>query len=532
MPPSTIPAWHISQSAYERWIEDVETPFFQGLDTGSGPLISIVLATFNTHHPWLRQALDSVLSQRYQQWQLCICDDASTDPGVVDIIEEYRRRDPRIVLCKRNENGGISAATNSAMQLADGQYLAFMDHDDCLPEHALACVVNFLESKPQVRLLYSDSDHLDEQGQRCRPFFKPAFNYDLLLAQNYFNHLTLIAAGLVRELGGLRPELDGSQDYDLVLRAIERLDDSQVAHLPQVLYHWREAPTSVSRTDIASAARAARTAVQKHLERREINATVQPARGALIYNQVNWPMCQAPPRMLVIVGADSEKSSAAAAELQRRTRFENACFIGWNAQEHPPTEFLAAQLMGWSPTGNELVCILPPAVSPAAPDWACSLAAMAARADCGCLEAAIRDQASQNILNPPQVEAPPNSTAVGSLARYWGPEKGYFASMALSREVASVAGGVLVFKMKLWQQIQDGVDAQSGHEDLYLALSLASRRAGLRNLWTPSVEFTAPGSAVASPLLSVASRSETRGGDLNYHPALAYCRAIEGESQD
>jgi Glycosyl transferase family 2 len=533
VPASTFPQWHIRQSAYGRWITEVENPFCKALEVTSGPLISIVLATFNTHHPWLRQALESVLRQRYQHWQLCICDDASTDPGVVAIIEEYRRQDSRILLCRRSDNGGISAATNNALQMAQGQYIAFMDHDDCLPDHALACVASFLESQPQARLLYSDSDHLDDQGRRCRPFFKPDFNYELLLGQNYLNHLTLMAAELVQQLGGLRSELDGSQDYDLVLRAIERLDDNQVAHLPQVLYHWREAPTSVSRTDIASAARAARAAVQQHLERRGINAVVQPAVGALIYNQVSWPPGTPAPRMLVMSAGDSEKSAAdAAAELRRHTEPGNVSCVGWNAQEQSAAEFLAAQLRNWKPCGNELVCIVPPGVSPKAPDWAGNLAAMAAREDCGCVEAAIRGVASENILNPPQVDAPVNSTAVGSLARYWGPGKGYFAGMALGREVSFAAGGVLVFKLELWLQLQDEADFPQGLEQLYRALSLASHRAGLRNLWTPSIEFTAPESAVARPSLSASPASESLYKDLNYHPALAYCRAIEGQDQD
>ncbi|MEE9415883.1 MAG: glycosyltransferase, partial [Acidimicrobiales bacterium] len=181
------------------------------------PLISVVMPTYNTPERWLRRAIDSVIEQWYPHWQLCIADDASSEAHVSKILAEYAEADNRISIKIRELNGHISAASNSALRLAAGSHVALLDHDDELAPHALFLVAQAIIGDPDVDVIYSDEDKLDHRGRRVDPHFKPDYNYDLLLGQNYLSHLTVIRRALVDDVGGFRQGFEGSQDYDLVL---------------------------------------------------------------------------------------------------------------------------------------------------------------------------------------------------------------------------------------------------------------------------------------------------------------------------
>ena len=243
----------------------------------SQPLISLVMPTYNTPKRCLERCIDSVRAQVYPNWELCIADDASTAPHVRHLLQRYAQKDARIKVTLRETNGHISAASNSALALAKGEWIALLDHDDELPPHALLTVVEAINAHPEAGLFYSDEDKIDERGQRFDPYFKPDWNYDLFLGQNMICHLGVYRAALVREVGGFRLGFEGSQDYDLALRCIERLQPSQIRHLPQVLYHWRAiaGSTAVSMDEKGYAALAAKRALQEHLARVGAEAEVE-----------------------------------------------------------------------------------------------------------------------------------------------------------------------------------------------------------------------------------------------------------------
>lgn len=241
------------------------------------PLISILLPVYNPEHAFLRTAIDSVRAQDYLRWELCIADDASTDPEVRPLLEEIANREPRIRLMVRERNGHISACSNAALALATGEWCALLDHDDALAENALAWVALDLNAHPESGLLYSDEDKIDARGARSEPFFKTDFDPELFLAQNFINHLGVYRTALLREIGGFREGLEGSQDYDLALRCIERLRPDQIRHVPRILYHWRKAAGSLAALADAKpyAREAARRAIAEHLERRQIAGRVE-----------------------------------------------------------------------------------------------------------------------------------------------------------------------------------------------------------------------------------------------------------------
>ena len=177
------------------------------------PLISVVMPVFNPPLKLLSEAIKSVKSQLYPHWQLCIADDASTNPEIAEFLSQSAR-DDRIQVVMRQENGHICAATNTALSLAKGEFVALMDHDDLLPEHALFEVVSELNRDPQVDIIYSDEDHIDDLGLMNNPYFKTDYNPDLMLAHNLVSHLGVYRRALIEEIDGFRLGYEGSQDYD------------------------------------------------------------------------------------------------------------------------------------------------------------------------------------------------------------------------------------------------------------------------------------------------------------------------------
>jgi len=201
------------------------------------PLFSVVMPVCDPPIAYLRAAVESVRAQIYPHWELCIADDASTDPDVRTYLLELER-DPDVRIANRAQRGGIVAATNAALSLARGDYVAFLDHDDTLAPQALYRFAVVAAADPDTGLLYSDEDKIgDDPAQRFDPYFKPDWSPETLLAKMYIGHLLAIRRSLVESAGGMRPAFEGSQDYDLVLRVTELTD--RIVHVPDILYHWR-----------------------------------------------------------------------------------------------------------------------------------------------------------------------------------------------------------------------------------------------------------------------------------------------------
>jgi GT2 family glycosyltransferase len=242
------------------------------------PKISVVLPLYNTPERWLRAAIESVTRQLYQNWELCIADDNSSDPTVRKIVEEYAAADPRITVVFRSTNGHIAEASNSAAALATGEFIGLLDHDDELTEHALYMVAHELNAYPQSDLIYSDEDKLTGFGLRHNPYFKSDWNPELLCAQNYVCHFTVVRSALFTQVGGFRSGFDGAQDWDLFLRIADATIPERIRHIPHILYHWRAIEGSTAQSTGAKpyVLEAQRRSVQEHLNRSgELGATVE-----------------------------------------------------------------------------------------------------------------------------------------------------------------------------------------------------------------------------------------------------------------
>ncbi|HEU4771601.1 MAG TPA: glycosyltransferase, partial [Candidatus Udaeobacter sp.] len=275
----------VAQTEYQQWFQrhrastqELERMRVEARSFVSQPLVSILTPIFDTPVPWLREAVDSVLAQIYENWELVLIDDGSTAIDLLHALPGLAARDRRIHLVTLERHQGISAALNKGLEVAKGQWLTFLDHDDVLEPDALFQNVRVLQENPELDLIYSDEDKLTEAGFDS-PILKPDWSPDFFLSCNYLCHMIFLRRDLVRAVDGFRREFDGSQDYDLLLRITERTD--RIHHIPRVLYHWRRSENS-SASDVRQKPgqlEASWRAIEAHLKRR----------GEPAHVTVDWP---------------------------------------------------------------------------------------------------------------------------------------------------------------------------------------------------------------------------------------------------
>jgi O-antigen biosynthesis protein len=292
---------------YSDWLVRYDhIPVFANLaasGTAERPCFSILLPTYNSDVNWLRACIDSVLAQTYDRWELCIADDGSDNVSTLAMLHGFEERDARVKVLLRASNGHICAATNSALSLATGEFVALLDHDDCLHPDALAELAAASLRYPEWDIIYTDEDKLDAQARRCDPYFKPDFNLDLLRGQNCITHLCAYRTSVVRDMGGFLAGYEGSQDWDLALRCAERVGSGRIGHVPRVLYHWRMAPGSTALHHEAKtyAGTAAVKAIQAHLDRTSPGARVEQIQSQPGNYRVRHVLPDPRPRVSVII---------------------------------------------------------------------------------------------------------------------------------------------------------------------------------------------------------------------------------------
>jgi len=238
------------------------------------PKISILTPVYNTDERWLRKAIESVREQVYPNWELCVVNDGSDSVSVLAVLHEYAKLDPRIRVKHLERNEGISGASNQALEMATGEFVGLLDHDDELSADALFEIARVVNQDLSVDLVYSDEDKISPTGQRQDPFFKPDWSPDLLLSANYICHFSVFRRSLLLKVGGFHRGFEGSQDYDLILRVSEYT--SRISHIPRILYHWRMTSGSTAESVQAKpyAHQAGRKALEESLKRRGIRGHV------------------------------------------------------------------------------------------------------------------------------------------------------------------------------------------------------------------------------------------------------------------
>jgi len=481
-----------------------------GQMTGA-PLISVLMPVFDPPAHLLRLAIESVRAQIYPHWELCIADDGSHDPSVRQLLTELSALDPRIRVHFRETNGHISAACNSALALATGSWVAALDHDDELPEHALAVAALELDRHPGAGMLYSDEDKIDLQGHRHGPFFKPEFDPLLLVGQNYLCHLTMIRTDLVHEIGGYREGFEGSQDWDLALRASEALDPHEIVHVPHVLYHWRAHPGSTALTQAAKpyAASAGHRAVSDHLARRGVAADVvtNPTSG---WNRVKWALPEEPPLVSIVVPTrDGLYLSRCIESITRFTTYPSyeIVIVDNGSIEHSTLEYLRSKERSTTVLRDErpfnysalnnlavgrcsgsVICLMNDDCEVLAGDWLDEMVSQLLQPAVGAVGAKLlypdgRVQHAGVVLGVTGV--------AGHGYRFADRiSDGHFGNLQLARNVSASTGACLVVRKEAWDQVR-GLDAEHlavTYNDVDLCLRI--REAGWRVVWTPFAELT------------------------------------------
>ncbi len=504
---------------------------------------SIVMPVFDPEEAHLRSALDSVLAQVYPGWQLCIADDSSTRPAVREILEEYRLRDARIRVTYRRRNGGICRASNSALALADGEYVVLLDDNDELAPHALACFAIEVDRHPDAVLVYSDEDKLDHTGSRCEPYFKPDWNPPLLLGQNYLSHLTAFRREEVMAAGGFRSGMEGSQDHDLTLRVVERASASQIHHLPLVLYHWRMHPgsTSASLGAKPSATGASLRAVSDHLRRSGVAAEVVPApfgSGNRVRRRLPRPL---PPVRVTVVGGFPEAASETLAAVKPLTRYP-AIRLATSTELLFDRAFgsnRAATGSGGGDPGQQIFCSIVAGVEVMDEDWLQQLVSEFADPEVGMVGGRLETRDGRLIRGP--LAFGPDGEVASPLDGVARDRTGYFGHAWLVHDVAALAPGCLAIRASVLSQV-GGALAAPGFEQV-AELCLRVRETGYRVRWTPYSRL-----GVVDPgMLPMSGPSEgsVHAGRLNerlrtkYHqlladdPAYSSCLSLEpGRSFD
>lgn len=507
------PAHRPRAASYEHWLRShgPATPA-----PAHGPLVSVLMPVYNTPETWLRRAIDSVHAQTYTHWQLCIADDASTAAHVRPLLEAAARQDSRIKVVFRDRNGHISRASNSALELATGEFIALLDHDDELAPDALAEVVRTLAQRPDADVVYSDEDKIDEQGRRFSPYFKPDFLPDLFLGQNYLTHLAVYRASLLRAVGGFRAGFEGSQDWDLALRAIEQTSPERVVHIPKVLYHWRAIPGSTALTldqknyHVA----AARKALEEHLARTGRTATLEPVPGD--HWRLRHPLPSPAPRVSIVIPTRNgvRHLRRCLDSIFARTTYPNfEVVVVDNGSDDPatlayfreiagkvrilpyphPFNYSAINNYAVKQTAGELVALLNDDLEIITADWLEEMASQALRPEIGCVGAMLYypDDTIQHagvILGVGGLGGV-DGVAGHAFKKFPRDTDGYFNRARVVQNYSAVTAACLVIRRAVFEQV-------GGLDEKHLAIAfndvdfcLKVRAAGYRNLWTPFAEF-------------------------------------------
>ncbi|WP_051632452.1 glycosyltransferase [Nitrincola lacisaponensis] len=478
----------------------------------SQPRISVVMPVYNPPIKYLKLAIESVQKQLYEHWELCIADDASTDPDVACVLQDYARSDPRIKIVYRPENGHISAASNSALAIATGDYIALLDQDDLLSEQALYYVALEISRYPDAVLIYSDEDKITTQGLRYGHYFKSDFNYELFLSQNMISHLGVYRRDVVNSVGGFREGFEGSQDYDLALRVIEKVTLQQIRHIPQVLYHWRAIPgsTALFIDEKNYTSEASIKAVQEHLDRTGRKGSVMPASGIPNFNRVRYALPEELPLVSIVIPTRDQPGllkTCLDSVFEKTTYPYYEVIIVDNGSVEPETRELFSRLptdkvriirddspFNYSRLNNravelaqgELVCLMNNDIEVLTSDWIEEMAAYALQQDIGCVGA--RLWYPNGTLQHAGVVL-----GIGGVAGHVHKElpknlHGYAGRAMLSQSFSAVTGACLMVRKSVWQQVR-GLD-----EDLAVAFNdidfcLRVQQAGLRNVWTAFAEM-------------------------------------------
>lgn len=482
-------------------------------EAGLPVLISIVMPVFRPKPELLERAINSVLKQSYPHWELCICDDASMQDEIIAILRRYVAADRRIKLRVRTENGHIASATNDALAMATGEFVALLDNDDELQRDALAHVRIAVGAHPSAQLLYSDEDKIDEKQNRHNPYFKPEFNPVLMLAQNMVTHLCVYRASTLKELGGLAPGVDGAQDWDLAWRLVELKGTDDVVHIPHVLYHWRETLGSTARgsNEKQYATEAQLKVVEQHLARigRPANVTPSPLVEGML--RVRHTLITPEPLVSIIVPTRDKQEllETCISSLFDKTAYRNfEVIVVDNGSQQEKTQIYLKKILnergvrtlridipfnystlnnrGVADARGDFILMLNNDIEITDSDWLGEMMSWAQFPETGCVGAKL--WYPNNTLQHGGVILGINGLAGHAHRGVSRFDTGYHGRASVHQNLTAVTGACMLVKKSIYEEV-GGLDEQFAvaYNDIDFCLRVV--RAGYRNVWTPYAEM-------------------------------------------
>ena len=528
--------------SYAEWIAQNEAPAHlyshfkeKSLGWQHQPLVSVVMPTYNSPLHFLAQAIESVQAQVYPHWELCIADDASTNPEVQAFLKEAAQKDTRISIVFRSQNGHISESSNSALEIAKGEWVALLDHDDLLHPMALYELVNTLQSHPEAQIVFSDEDKIDETGERFGPYFKTDYNPELMWAQNMISHLGCYKKSTLDAIGGFRKGFEGSQDYDLALRVIQRSKPYQIVHIPRVLYHWRAiiGSTALAPNEKPYAETASRKALFEHLASLQIPASVEPAPDLSYMNRVR-PLLQKPDPLISLLiptkdGIDLLKQCIQSVQQKSSYKFYEILVVNNNsllAESHiyfdqlkregirvldypHPFNFSAINNFAAAEARGEYLCLMNNDIEVQSSGWMEEMLSFAQLDHAGAVGARLWYPGNQGLQHCGVV------VGLGGVAGHAHVglkknEKGYFGRPVLHHRCSAVTAACLMIKKSTYFAV-GGMDEQIAvaFNDVDFCLRLGD--AGYHCVYTPSAELIHHESATRGDDLSDENRNRFMG---------------------
>ncbi|KPC28513.1 Group 2 family glycosyl transferase [Pseudomonas syringae pv. cilantro] len=476
------------------------------------PVISIIMPVYNPPLELLREAVESVREQLYPQWELCLADDASTDQEVIDYLKSLSALDERIKIVFREHNGHISAASNSALDVATGEFVALMDNDDLLPRHALYWVARTIRENPDAGLIYSDEDKISTDGTRSSPHFKSDWNEFLFRSQNMVCHLGAYRRDLINEVGQFRVGFEGAQDYDLALRCVEKLQRNQIIHIPRVLYHWRihAGSTAMAGDEKPYAALAGVKALDEHLERKGGVGIAELS--SLGMYRVHYALPASPPLVSLIIPTRNAHALVKQCidSIKRLTTYTHyEIILIDNCSDEPESLEYFAQLyqeenirvmrdegpFNYSALNNaavriangELIGLINNDIEVISPEWLSEMVSIALQPGVGAVGA--RLWYPDDRLQHGGVITGLGGVAGHSHKNLPKGAPGYFCRAELIQELSAVTAACLIIKKSTFEQV-------GGLEEEHLKIAfndvdfcLKVREAGYVNVWTPFAEL-------------------------------------------
>ncbi len=539
----------VGSNEYQRWFErhrasaqDLKRMRDEARPFGSRPLISVITPVFDTPVQRLEEAVESVLAPAYENWELVLVDDGSTGIELLRMLPCVAARDQRIVLTSLGKHGGISAASNHGIALAQGEWVTFLDHDDVLEPDALFHIAKLLQNHPDADLIYTDEDKLGDDGFEA-PLFKPDWSPDFFLSCNYLGHLTAVRRDLLRKAGGFRSQIDSAQDYDLFFRIIERTN--RIHHIPRVLYHWRrsESSSAISVRQKPGQLEASRLAIEDHLKRRS-----EPAHVAVDWRThafcVRRELLEARKISVIIRSCHGLESLERCVEtLTAQTSYPNYEVVIVHADKKFPevatryshrllylsdaADDSTAKNQAVEQTDSPWLLFLDDGIEVIEPDWLTIMAEHVQRAEVGAVGARLLNPSG--VVEHAGIVVGANNIAQPAYRGFPADHAGAAnRQLQLTRNCSAVSSACMLTRREIFQEV-GGFDANLSGVLADVDLCLKMRRAGYLIVYTPLARLywhDAPGKIdMAGQGIMEQRWAGVLHGDPYYNPNLSRERA-------